>query len=96
MATERKNLQKNIKKSEAIRGMKQNFAEMFITLASTKLKFFIAVAHVLIMRKVKIGLYCYLTAGACILTERFYKCSLSSKEVVQIPHFNFLPWQLKV
>ena len=41
---------------------------------------FIAVAtygfHRLIMRKVKLGLYCYLTAG--ILTELFYECLLSS------------------
>ena len=37
-----------------------------------------------------------LTAGTCILTEHFYKCLLSSKEVVQIPHFDLLPWQLKV
>ena len=28
------------------------------------------------MRKVKVGIYCYLTAG--ILTERFYKCLMSS------------------
>ena len=48
------------------------------------------------MRKEKVGIYCYLTAGTCILTERFYKCLLSSKEVVQIPHFDLLPWQLKV
>ena len=32
--------------------------------------------HRLIMRKVKVGLYCYLTAG--IFTEPFYKCFLSS------------------
>ena len=38
------------------------------------------------MRKMKVSLYCYLTAGTCILTERLYKCLLSSQEVVQIPH----------
>ena len=48
------------------------------------------------MRKVKVGLYCYLTTGTCILTERFYKCLLRRKEVVQIPHFDLLPWQQKV
>ena len=40
--------------------------------------------------------YCYLTADTCILTERFYKYLLSSKEVVQIPHFDLLPWHPKV
>ena len=69
--------------------------------------FFIAVAFVLSLlwklkfpltykEKVKGGLYCYLTADICILTEHFYKCFLSSKEVVQIPHLDLLPWQLKV
>ena len=49
MATERQNLRKHIKiiSFEAIVGMKLNFAEMFITLATTKIVFFIAIAHVL-------------------------------------------------
>ena len=64
--------------------------------------FFIAVAHMLsLLWQLKFPLtyneksesrsFFYLTAGTCILTERFYKCLLSSKEVVQIPHFDLLP-----
>ena len=61
---------------------------MFITVVSTKIMFFIAVAHMLsllwkikvsidIMGKVKVGLYFYLTADN-IMTKVLQKCSLSS------------------
>ena len=59
--------------SEAIKGIKLNFAELFMTLASAKDVFFIAVAlvlsllwqlscHRLIMGKRKTGIYCYFVA----------------------------------
>ena len=86
MATERINWWRNIKKSsppeEAIRGMKLKLCRNVHNISLYK-KFvfycrcscaFIAMAtlsfHWLITRKVKVGLYCYLTAG--ILTELFF------------------------
>ena len=77
-----------INSSEAIRGMKLKLCvEMFITLASTKILFFIAIArafvamatynfHRFVMGKVKVDLYFCLTAD--ILTKVFQKCPLSS------------------
>ena len=84
MATKMLNLWTNIKKSspqKPLGGWSWNFADMFITLAFTTIMFFychcscafVPMAtysfHRLIMGKVKVGLYFYLTAD--ILTKVF-------------------------
>ena len=88
MATQGINSQKHIQKSspqQPLGGWSWNFAELFITLASTKYVF-IAIAYVLsllwqsfhrlIMGKMKVGLYCYLIAD--ILSKDLQRCSSSS------------------
>ena len=82
MATKRINSQKNIKKVislEAIRGTKlklcRNVHNKLYFLLPLLMCFCCYGNLKFIMRKVKVGLYCYLTAG--ILTV-FYKCLLSS------------------
>ena len=73
-----------------------------ITLASTKIVFLwqLKSFHRLIMGKVKVGLYFYLSED--ILTEVLQNCSLSSPHVpnkymnfVQTAEFDWLPWQPK-
>ena len=77
--------------------------EMFITLASTNSVFLLPLLwqlsfNRLIMGKVKVGLYFYLTAD--ILTKVLQKCSLSKSSMkymyfVQIDESDWLPWQPK-
>ena len=89
--------------SEAIRGIKLKLCRNVHNIRLCKNGIFIAVAHVLsllwqfkrsfhwfIMGKVKIGLYCYLTAD--ILTRALQKCSLSSP----LPNILFLSKSLNL
>ena len=72
---------------------------MFITLASTKIMFFIAVAHVLsllwqlIMRKMKVGLYCYLTAGTLLVVLIHFKFSLTKNNPFSDFFLKFYPFK---
>ena len=97
---------KNIQKSAPQKPWSWNFIEMFITLAATKTIFFIAVAHVLFRRysfhrlmmgKVEVGLYFYLTAD--ILKTFFrnvpWEVLYQHMNFVQTAEFNWLPWQPK-
>ena len=112
MATERINSQKIKKKSSPQKskgGWSWNFAEMFITLASTKIVFLLPLLicfHFYGNWKFPLTYNEKSESRSLLLSHcRYFDrtffinvcwvASTKHKEVVQIPHFDLLPWQLK-
>ena len=108
MATERINLWKNIRKSEAIRGMKLKLCRNVLNISLYKMFFCFFYCRCSMLSLLWFPLtYNEKSESRSLLLSHcrymyfvfwqcFYKCLLSSKKVVQFLKFDLLPWQLKV